>query len=101
MSKLTETYEQGQVHRDIQVPEMELLRDYAVRGHKLEGMALFDFILTTHEGPRWRQDGLVFVPYLADSYKRDKGRLIRVSREEVVPEVFGGWPPALQNIVSD
>jgi hypothetical protein len=76
---------------------MELLRDYAVRGHELEGMALFDFILTTHDGPRRRRDGLVFVPYLANSYKRDKGRLIRASRDEVVPEVFGGWPPALQN----
>src|ERR1700729_3929223 len=80
---------------------MELLRDYAVQGRELEGLALFDFILTTHEGPRRRRDGLVFVPYLADSYKRDKGRLIRASREEVVPEVFGGWPPALQNIADN
>ncbi|KIM71481.1 hypothetical protein PILCRDRAFT_17039 [Piloderma croceum F 1598] len=64
-------------------------------------MALFDFILTTHEGPRRRRDGLVFVPYLADSYKQDKGRLIWASREEVVPEVFGGWPPTLQNIADN
>jgi hypothetical protein len=29
---------------------MELLRDYAVRGHELEGMALFDFIHTKGHG---------------------------------------------------
>jgi hypothetical protein len=62
----------------------------------LEGMALFDFILNTHEGTHRRQDPLVFVPYLAGSHKQDKGRLVRVSTDEVVPEIFGGWPPALQ-----
>jgi hypothetical protein len=31
---------------------MELLHDYVVQGRELEGMALFDFILTTHKGPQ-------------------------------------------------
>jgi hypothetical protein len=44
-----------------------------------------------------RRDGLVFVPYLASSHKRDKGRLVRSSRDEVVPEILGGWLPALQD----
>src|SRR5882672_8300462 len=76
---------------------MEVLRDYAIRGRELEGMALFNFILTTHEGQHQRRDGLVFVPYLASSHKQDKGRLVRSSRDEVVPEIYGGWPPALQD----
>jgi hypothetical protein len=76
---------------------MEVLRDYAIRGHELEGMALFNFILTTHKGQHRRRDGLVFVPYLASSHKQDKGRLVRSSRDEVVPEIYGGWPPALQD----
>jgi hypothetical protein len=75
---------------------MEVLRDYAIRGLDLEGMALFDFILNTHEGTHRRQDPLVFVPYLAGSHKQDKGQLVQVSTDKVVLEIFGGWPPALQ-----
>jgi len=60
-------------------------------------MGLFDFILTTHKGKHGRQDSLIFVLYLLSSHKCNKGQLVHTSRDEVVPEIFGGWPPALQD----
>jgi len=81
----------------LQVQEMELLWDYALWGRELEGMGLFNFILTTHKGKHGRWDSLVFVPYLLSSHKHNKGQLVHARRDEVVPEIFGGWPPALQD----
>ena len=78
---------------------MEVLRDYSIRGRELEGMNLFDFMLNTYEGTHRRHTGsnTVFVHYLPGSHKQDKGRIVRSSHEEVVPEMFGGWPPALDD----
>jgi hypothetical protein len=33
--------------------------------------------------------------YLAGSHKERKGQVIQNSCDEVVPEIFGGWPPLL------
>ena len=58
-------------------------------------MNLFDFILNTCEGSRRRHNNYnsMFVDYLAGSHKEGKGRIIRNSHKEIVPEFFGGWPP--------
>jgi len=53
-------------------------------------------MLNTREGSRrkHKNGNVVFVNYLAGSYKESKGRIIRNSDDEVVPEMFG-WPPSL------
>jgi hypothetical protein len=75
---------------------MDILNDYSIWGRELEGMNLFDFMLNTHEGSRWKHKNgnVVFINYLASSYKESKGRIIWNNDDEVVPEMFG-WPPLL------
>jgi len=35
--------------------------------------------------------------YLTSSHKEGKGQVIQNSRNEVIPEMFGGWPPSLDS----
>jgi len=60
-------------------------------------MNIFDFILNTCEGTCQRHSNVVSVHYLPGSHKQGKGRIIRNSHNQVVPEMFWGWPPALDN----
>ncbi|KIM91126.1 hypothetical protein PILCRDRAFT_1329 [Piloderma croceum F 1598] len=83
----------------LRFPEMAVLRDYSIRGHELEGINLFDFILNTYEAGRNKSNSTntVFVHYLPGTGKGTKGRVVRPSRQEIVPEMLGGWPPALDS----
>ena len=77
---------------------MGFLHDYTFRGPYLDYMNLFDFILNTYEDIEHAHavsDGVV--PYLPGSRKRRKVRVVRPHAQEVVPEVIGGWPPALDD----
>jgi len=78
---------------------MGVLRDYSFRGQELEGINLFDFILDTYEATRGRcsSANMVLVNYLPGTGKGNKVRVVRPSYQETVPEMCGGWPPALGN----
>jgi len=58
----------------MQFPEMQLLQDYSISGHELEGMNLFNFTLKTYERKlRQTHANQVFMPYLPGSHKEHKG----------------------------
>lgn len=75
------------------------VRDYSIRGHELEGINLFDFILNTYEATRNRcnSTNMVCVHYLPGTGKENKVRVVWPSCQETVPEMCGGWPPALED----
>ena len=78
---------------------MRVLRDYSTRGQQLEGINLFDFIFNTYEATQNKCDSInmVFVHYLPGTGKEVKVRVLWPSRQETVPEMCSGWPPALED----
>jgi len=78
---------------------MRVLWDYSIRGQQLVDINLFDFILNTYEATQNKCDSInmVFVHYLPGTGKEVKVRVLRPSRQETVPEMCGGWPPALED----
>ena len=72
--------------------EMGVLHDYSIGGHELEGINPFDFILNTYEATqnRCNSTNSVFMHYLPGTGKQNKGQVVQPSRQEMVPEMFGG-----------